>query len=133
MRGGHRLITFLESPATSGVGILVHSDYTKYIIKKYLISDRSMAIDVKIGMKRIRIICVYVPHAGYTWVDFEDCMNDISILVSEATRSNMSIIIGRDFILFLGIGSRGRYMNERCQQFRLEIANGNGLVGADTN
>ena len=34
LQGGHRLITFLESPATSGVGILTHSDYTPYIITK---------------------------------------------------------------------------------------------------
>ena len=82
LRGGHRLITFLESPAASGVGILVHSDYVKYITKKHLISDRTMAIDVKIGMKRVRIISAYFPHAGYAWVEFEDCMNNISILVA---------------------------------------------------
>ena len=133
LRGGHRLITFLESPAASGVGILVHSDYTKYIIKKHLISDRTMVIDVKIGRKRVRIISVYVPHAGYTWVDFEACMNDISILVSEPTRLNMSIIIGGDFNLSLGIGRRGEYMDELCQQFRLKIGNGTGLASADAN
>ena len=92
-----------------------------------------MAIDVKIGMKRVRIISVYVPHAGYTWVEFENCMNDISILVSEATRLNISIIIGGDFNLSLGIGRRGEYMNDICQQFSLKIANGGGVSSADAN
>ena len=50
--GGHRLITSLQSPAASGVAILVHSDYVKYIIRKHMVSDRVMAIDVKIGTKK---------------------------------------------------------------------------------
>ena len=64
---------------------------------------------------------------GYIWVDFEDCINDISILVAEATRLNMSTIICGDFNLSLGIGRRGECMNDLCHQFRLKIANGIGL------
>ena len=60
LRGGHRLITFLESPAASGVGILVHSDYTRYIIKKYLISDRTTLFHLHALVRtimKIPIIC----------------------------------------------------------------------------
>ena len=77
LHGGHRLITSLESPAASGVAILVHSDCVKYIIRKHMVSDRVMAIDVKIGTKKIRIISVYMPHAGYSFAEFEKCMEDI--------------------------------------------------------
>ena len=86
LHGGHRLITSLESPAASGVAILVHSDYVKYIIRKHMFSNRIMAIDAKIGTKQIRVISVYMPHAGYNFSEFEKCMEDITLLTSEATR-----------------------------------------------
>ena len=131
LHGGHRLITSLETKKASGVGILVHSDYIKYNTKKQIISDRIMGIDVKIGGKRVRVISVYMPHAGYSWSDFEECIEDITILTSEATRLNMNIIIGGDFNLSLGIGRRGTSMTDFCHQFRLAVANGSGFHTAD--
>ena len=110
---------------------MVDSNYVRYIIKKHIISDRTMAIDVKIGRKCVRIIAVYVPHAGYTWAEFETCMDDITILVSEATRLDMQVIIGGDFNLSLDTGRPGVSMTDLCHQFRLTIANSSGLSSAD--
>ena len=96
-----------------------------------MISNRIMGIDVKIGGKRVRVISVYVPIAGYSWSEFEECIEDITILTSEATRLNMSVIIGGDFNLSLGIGRRGTSTTDFCQQFRLTVANSGGLPMAD--
>lgn len=133
LSGGHRLITSLETKGPSGVGILIHSNYIKYVTKTHVISDRTMGMDVEIGTKCVRIISVYFSHAGYAWSDFEKCIEDVTILVSEATRLRMNIIIGGDFNLCLDVGRRGTSMTDLCQLFRLTVANGSGLSSAAAN
>ena len=92
LQGGHRLITFLASPAASGVDFF-RPQYGN-----------------RCKTKKNGIISVYAPRDGYVWGEFENCMNELSVLVSEATRVNMRIIIGGDFNLSLDVGRRGIYI-----------------------
>ena len=62
---GHYLICEYDDVAASGVAILIHYKFTRFIQRKHLVHDRVMAIDMKLGSRRVRIISVYVPHAGY--------------------------------------------------------------------
>ena len=80
---GHRLFSHLEAPMASGVAILVHQKYADKIKKTIYLSDRVMAIDVRVGIKDFRIISCYLPHAGYERDYFESVMTQISQLVSE--------------------------------------------------
>lgn len=112
---------------------MVHHKYADFFLKKHNISDRVLAIDMKIGRKRIRIISVYLPHAGYSWTDFQQCFDDLSTMIADAGRSNMDIFIGGDFKLSLDIGARGDCMNDFCQQLNLQIANRSGSVDDASN
>lgn len=78
-----------------------------------------MAIDVKIYQKRIRLLSVYLPHAGYTWKEFEDIFNEITALAMEAQDRGIHLIIAGDFNLCIQTRDRGRTMRELCHQFRL--------------
>ena len=126
LEGGHRLITSLSSPGASGVAILINAKYTKMISKKIIVSDRVISVDLKLKTKHLRLISVYVPHAGYSWDEFDDCMTDTGRLVMEAVDQNKHILIGGDFNLTLYHGDRGRYMQDFCGQHNLFVANSEG-------
>ena len=81
LSGGHRLISSYKdatSPA-SGTAILIHARIIKFVRRKIIMHDRVMAIDVKFDKKMIRVISVYVPHAGHAWNDFDDVFACIMI------------------------------------------------------
>ena len=71
-----------------------------------------MRTNVKFGCQNLRTISVYVPHAGYMWAEFEQCMDDVTILVSATKRLGMKIIIGGDLNLSLDIGRRATSRTE---------------------
>ena len=108
LHGGHRLISSLKEPASSGVAILVHQKHIKHVKSKTLISDRIMAIDMRIGRKELRIIVVYIPHTGYEWDYIESTMREVSELVLNTS---------------LSIGDRGRFLDDLCREFELIITN----------
>ena len=80
-----------------------------------------MAVDARIGGKVIRFLSIYLPHAGYSWKEFEECFEDIGKLCMEAIDKNFSIIIGRDFKASFSAGVRGTYLRNFCFQFNLNI------------
>ena len=82
LHGGLRSIGSLSSAGASGVAILIHVKYVKLVNKVIRISDRVLAVDVRIGRKHSRIMSVYLPHAGYSWTDFTDRMEQTSSLSS---------------------------------------------------
>ena len=123
--GGHRLICEYGSVAASGVAILVHKALVRFIFKKILISDRVMALDVKIGSNKIRIIAVYMPHAGYEWQAFLNVFDELQSLATQATDQGMHLLVAGDFNLSLGSTMRGDLMKDFVDQFALKIANGN--------
>ena len=89
-----------------------------------------MAVDFKVGQKTIRVIVVYLPHAGYNWKYFMVMISDIEGLVMEAIEKHSSLLIVGDFNLTLNRGDRGNIMDEFCSAFSLNIANGGTLEDA---
>ena len=53
LTGGHRLICEYGGGVASGVAVLVHRQWVRFIRKKILVNDRLMAIDLKIGEKLV--------------------------------------------------------------------------------
>ena len=112
----------------------MHRRHVENIVRKKLISDRVLAVDIKVAVDRIiRVIAIYVPHAGYTWAEFLEVFDAIGALVLEAQHRNMSVILGGDFNLSLAVGDRGDCMADLCAQFRLQVANGDGNNDDDAN
>lgn len=79
LHGGHRLISSLTDPSASGVVVLVHQKHRKRIIKIHHVSDRLLAVDIRYGIKIIRVISVYIPHVGYSWQDFTTVFDDLQV------------------------------------------------------
>ena len=90
-----------------------------------------MGLDVRIGKKILRIIAIYVPHAGYSWNEFELCMSEISGLIMEAVDQRKHCIIAGDFNLCLHYGDRGTFMDDFCNQHQVKVTNGEGLDSAE--
>ena len=131
LEGGHRFIANLSSPGASGTAILINQRLVKKIMKSIPVSDRVLATDVRIGKRILRIISVYVPHAGYPWSDFEICMNEMSGLIMEGADQGKHCIIAGDFNLSLHRGDRGVFMDDFCNQHQVRVINGEGLDSAE--
>ena len=63
--GNHRLILQFDGDGCSGIAILVHKRHVDNVKIVHRISNRLLAIDLKIGRRVFRIIAVYMPHIGY--------------------------------------------------------------------
>ena len=56
-------------------------------------TDRVMAMDLKIYHKVIRIIAVYLPHAGYESNYVQSKFNDVERLILEACDKRYAVVI----------------------------------------
>ena len=72
----------------------------------------------------IRIIAVYLPHAGYESSYFQDSFDESERLVMEAYGKQFKVIIGGDFNLSLNDVIRDRVLQDLCSEFFLDIING---------
>ena len=61
----------------------------------------------KIRRYDVRVISIYVPHAGYLWGDFTSIVEDLCRLTREAIDNGKKMIITGDFNLSLNQGARG--------------------------
>ena len=102
---------------------MVHHRYIKNIIFKIKMNNRVLVIDIRMGSTITRIISVYMPHVGYSWVGFVEIMDNISLLVSRAHHLGYSTIIRGDFNVCLDIGDRGSRMQDLLTEFNLVISN----------
>ena len=100
------MISPLGSESANGVAILIHKDFRKQVIVSIALSNRVLYMDVKISSKVDRIVAVYLSHAGYPWTDFEDQMNLLSQLTTEAQVRGYYIVVAGDFNLDLHAGAR---------------------------
>ena len=130
LQGGHRLIAHLESKQASGVAILIHREFVDKFLRKHSISNRVLAVDVRVGHKVCRIISCYLPHAGYHQDVFMETLDQITALTMEAQNQNKAVVIGGDFNLTLGRGERGQALQDLCSQCSLTVANGHGAGDA---
>ena len=88
-RTGHRLITILGDEPHAGVAILVHFKWKDRIINIGFLGGRLIWVDISIGKLTYRVISVYVPHAGYQQVWFDECFDHLRGKVLEAQQKGM--------------------------------------------
>ena len=51
----------------AGVGILVHSRWTRCTKKVHIIRDWILGIDISFGALKTKVVSVYMPHDGFNW------------------------------------------------------------------
>ena len=73
----------------------------------------------------IRIIAVYLPHAGYESSYFQITFDDLERLVMEAYGKQFKIIVIIDFNPSLNDGVCDRVLQDLCSEFFLDLVNGN--------
>ena len=83
-----------------------------------------MAIDLQTCNKVIRIIEVYLSHAGNESTYFQDTFDDLERLVMEVYGKQFNVFIDWDFNRILNRGVRNRVLQDLCSEFFLNIANG---------
>ena len=126
LTGSHRLIcsydTLIGNQA-SGVVILVHQQHCSDIPKVLTISDRNMAVDIKMGNRITRIISAYILYSGYPFERFQEIIDQLRAVLSEARLSDYRIVLTGDFNTQTGIGRRWTIISDLCDEFDLNIVN----------
>ena len=84
-----------------------------------------MAIDLKLGNHIIRMISIYMPHAGYDQSHgfgyFESIIDQLHGLLHEAKRLHYRIVIGGDFNLVVANNRRADLLLDLVHAFDLVI------------
>ena len=99
-RGWQILLGAPSAPGVGGIGFLLSSQCTSWILDYKFVTDRVAVASFDIGYLRLHIICAYAPTASVTLsdatesVDFYDC---ISTLISQIPSRDLKIVCG-DFI-----------------------------------
>ena len=77
LEGGHVLFTSLSNNAFSGTGILLNVEHVKKSNKIHCVTDRVLALDFMAYGTKLRVVAVYVPHAGYSVEDFQETFDQL--------------------------------------------------------
>ena len=121
--GGNRLISNLGTHEYAGVALLINRRWAKNVLDIGGLPGRTIYADIQIGAQVFRYISVYMPHAGYPLVEFEECIKYISEIVLEGQRKKYKCILGGDFNTEMGRGTRSDIMMELMGEFGLEACN----------
>ena len=77
-------------------------------------------MDVKLHGKDYRILAIYVPHAGYSVNEYENCLDDFRNCVLDGQRNGRKCMVGGDFNTDLLRGWRGDRLRELLLEVHLE-------------
>ena len=83
----------------AGVAILVHARWASSVVKFQKISDRVVYVDLVLHGLKYRVVAVYVPHARYAQILFDDCFDDLRKTLLEGQQKGMKCLVGGDFNL----------------------------------
>ena len=126
LHGGHRLITCLGATPYAGIGILVHSMLKAQILRIHNVNGRICAIDLQWLRACVRIVAVYLPHAGYDRISDEalnEFYEELYVLILDTTRKGMRLIIHGDFNTVFKLDKRGELLDQLLEAFNLKIVN----------
>ena len=94
-KGWQILIGAPSAPSVGGIGFLLSSRCSPWLLDYKFVTDRVAVASFDIGNRRLHIICVYVPTASVTLsdatesVDFYDCA---SMLISNIPSRDLQIV-----------------------------------------
>ena len=72
---------------------------------------------------KIRVVAVYVPHAGYSVEDFDETFDQLRYALQTGRNLKRPLIVGGDFNCQLGVGARGAALDNLANSFGLQINN----------
>ena len=70
-----------------------------------------------------RIIAVYLPHAGYAFDDFKDCLQQLRSVILDGQRHKYKCMFGGDFNTEIGRGPRSAELLEVVHEFGMRVCN----------
>ena len=96
-KGWQILLGAPSAPGVGGIGFLLSSQCSPWLLDYKFVTDRVAVANFDIGNRRLHIICVYAPTASVTLsdtkesVDFYDC---VSTLISNIPSRDLQIVCG---------------------------------------
>ena len=95
-KGRQNLLGAPSAPGVGGIGFLLSSWCSPWLLNYKFVTDRVAVASFDIGNRRLHIICAYAPTASVTSdttesVDFYNC---VSILISNITSRDLQIECG---------------------------------------
>ena len=96
-KGWQILLGAPSAPGVGGIGFLLSSQCSPWLLDYKFVTDRVAVASFDIGNRRLHIICVYAPTASVTLsdtkesVDFYDC---VSTLISNIPSRDLQIVCG---------------------------------------
>lgn len=121
--GGHVLFTALSDNTFSGTGILLNKTHVRKSNKIHCIIDRVLALDFMAYGTKIRVVAVYVPHAGYSVEDFDETFDQLRYTLQIGRNLKRRLVVGGDFNCQLNVGTRGDALDNLISCFGLQISN----------
>ncbi len=94
---GHRWLGSGGAGRKYRVGTLVHSGLRSAVDELRPLSPRLASLDLHIKGRKVTLIVVYVPHAGYTVEEVEALYEEVAQEVATAENKGAAVVIGGDF------------------------------------
>lgn len=91
-----------------GVGILIHARLSKAIKRVTRLSPRVMFLDVQLGSRVMRAICVYMPHSGYDDAEVQLLYDQLDAIRNEAYKRCYLLSICGDWNAEVGCQQHGQ-------------------------
>lgn len=121
--GGHLLYGSRKATTCAGVAIALHSKHKTCVQQVRVLDDRLMYLDLKNGARVIRLVSVYMPHAGYPIDDLRRLYEQLQFVLEDARRRGFTYMVGGDFNTQLGVGTRGDLLEQMCLAYGLAVLN----------
>ena len=102
---------------------MLHNRHRSKVKKFHAWSDRVASLDLTFSNFTMRVVAVYMPHAGYSHEYLLSVHDQVQACVDEALKHNDRVIIGGDFNTQLHLGPRGVLLHELVSMFGLRVAN----------
>ena len=128
LQGGHVLYGSRTPTTYAGVAIAIHSRFSSCAQRVHVLGDRLMCVDLKIGMRIMRVVSLYMPHAGYPIEGLRQLYEQFRFILADARRRGFSYVVAGDFNSQLDIGVRGELLDQFCQACNLLLLNRNAPV-----
>ena len=96
LQGGHVLYGSRTPTTCAGVAIAIHSRFSFCVQRVHVLGDRLMYVDLKTGMRIMRVVSLYMPHAGYPSEDLRQLYEQMQFILADARRHGFSYVVGGD-------------------------------------
>ena len=101
-RDGHLFCGSGGKKGEQGVAIVLNKRWAHGFRAFRAVSTRVCAIDVDIGIHKVRFVSIYMPHGGYDDDDVEEVYSQLDRLITSAEDSNRQCVLMGDWNAVVG-------------------------------